>query len=121
VNITYELSALEEFTFAPDTYDAVALIYFHAPPVQREYLHLKVLESLKPGGHIILEGFHKEQLGRNTGGPGSLEMLFDEAMILSDFRGAEALYLEKNLLELNEGSFHRGEASVLRYTGKKSK
>lgn len=121
VNITYEFSSLEEFNFKPDSYDVVALIYFHAPPVQREFLHFKALESLKPGGHIILEGFHKEQLGRNTGGPGSLEMLFDEAMILSDFGNAEALFLEKTLLELNEGAFHQGEASVIRFSAKKSK
>jgi len=120
VKINYELSGLEEFTFNPESYDAVALIYFHAPPAQREYLHHKVLESLRPGGHIILEGFHKEQLGRNTGGPGSLEMLFDEDTILSDFRGAETLFLEKHLLELNEGAFHQGEASVIRFSGRKS-
>jgi 2-polyprenyl-3-methyl-5-hydroxy-6-metoxy-1,4-benzoquinol methylase len=119
VNITYKLSSLEDFSFVPDSYDAVALIYFHASPVQREYLHLKALESLRPGGIIILEGFHKEQLGRNTGGPGSLDMLFDEAMILSDFSKAEALYLEKNLLELNEGAFHQGEASVIRFSARK--
>jgi len=121
VKIDYQLSSLEEFAFKPESFDAVALIYFHALPDQREYLHLKALESLKPGGYIILEGFHKEQLGRNTGGPGSLDMLFDEAMILSDFGESEALYLEKTLLELNEGAFHQGEAAVIRFSAKKSK
>ena len=121
VNLTYELNSLEEFPFLADTYDAVALIYFHAPPAQRQYLHLKALESLKPGGHIILEGFHKEQLGRNTGGPGSLEMLFDEDMLRADFSGMENLRLEKHLINLNEGPFHQGEASVIRFTGTKQK
>lgn len=120
VDITYELSSLEEFAFVPNSYDAVALIYFHAPPAQREYLHFQVLQSLRPGGHIILEGFHKEQLGRNTGGPGSLDMLFDEEMILSDFGDVEALNLEKTLVELNEGAFHQGEASVIRFSGRKA-
>ena len=121
VQINYAVCPLEEFDFTPKLYDVVALIYFHAGSSEREYLHRKVGESLKPGGQVILEAFHKDQLAYNTGGPGSLEMLFDEDIIRSDFSGLEPVLLEKQILALNEGSFHQGEASVIRFTGIKPK
>ena len=121
VQINYAVCPLEEFDFIPDHYDVVALIYFHAGPSERKYLHRKVGESLKPGGQLILEAFHKEQLGYNTGGPGSLEMLFDEEIIRSDFSGLEPVLLEKQIVALNEGPYHQGEASVIRFTGIKPK
>jgi hypothetical protein len=68
---------------------------------------------------VILEAFHKEQLGKNTGGPQSLDLLFDEEMLLSDFAELEPVLLEKQIVTLNEGSFHQGEASVIRFTGVK--
>lgn len=119
VQINYEIRTLEEFHFKPNHYDVIALIYFHCAQTEREYLHRMALESLKPGGKIILEAFHKEQLGKNTGGPPSLALLFDEALLLSDFADLQAELIEKQTLTLDEGAFHQGEASVLRYTGVK--
>ena len=117
VSLDYALSSLEDYAFAAGQYDVVALVFFHASPGQRVYLHQQAIKALKPGGRLILEAFHKEQLGRDSGGPGSPDYLFDEQTILSDFAGLETLHLEKLLLTLNEGPFHQGEASVLRYTG----
>ena len=121
VDINYVASTLQDFQFAPGLYDAVALVYFHASPAEREYLHRKVCESLKPGGRLILEAFHKEQLGKSTGGPQSLALLFDEELLLSDFTELETVLLKKQIVALDEGAFHQGEASVLRYTGIKPK
>jgi len=119
VQINYEVCPLEEFHFKANQYDVVALVYFHGAQTEREYLHRKAIESLKPGGRLILEAFHKEQLGKSTGGPGSLNMLFDEEMLLSDFTGLKPELIEKQILTLNEGAYHQGEASVIRYTGVK--
>ena len=119
VQINYEVCPLEDFHFKANHYDVVALVYFHGGQTEREYLHRQVSESLKPGGTLILEAFHKEQLGRNTGGPPSLAFLFDEEMLLADFAGLKPELIEKQILTLNEGPFHQGEASVIRYTGLK--
>jgi SAM-dependent methyltransferase len=119
VQINYTVSSLEDFFFKPDHYDVVGLVYFHCVRAEREYLHRKVIESLKPGGRVILEAFHKDQLGKNTGGPQSLALLFDEDMLLSDFRSLNTSLLEKQIVSLDEGAFHKGEASVIRFTGVK--
>ena len=101
-------------------YDADGLIYFHTDGPSREKLHRKVYESLKPGGSIFLEAFHKEQLNNNTGGPKALDLLFDEEILSGDFSRLEILMLEKQQITLNEGLFHQGEASVIRLHGIKA-
>ena len=117
--INYRVCRMEDFSFIENHYDAVGLMFFHADPVAREHLHRKVFETLKPGGILILEAFHKEQMNNNTGGPKSVDMLFDEACLISDFALFETGLLEKQEVELKEGPFHQGIASVIRYMGNK--
>lgn len=120
VQLDYRVSGIEDYVFQPDFYDAVGLIYFHAPPPARSLLHRQVFKALKPGGSLILEAFHISQLGKNTGGPGIPDLLFTEDSIRSDFAGLDILSLEQVSVKLEEGTFHRGEAEVIRFTGKKS-
>lgn len=121
VQLSYSVCLLEDFQFKPNHYDAAALIFLHADTPSRQYLHRKVYESLKPGGILILEGFHKEQLSKDSGGPKSLDLLFNEEELSLDFAPFETLLLEKRVVTLNEGAFHQGEATVIRYIGKKVK
>jgi SAM-dependent methyltransferase len=118
--IDYRVCSLEDFQFQENYYNAIGLIYFHADSRSREKLHSLAWKSLKPGGSILLEAFHKEQLNNNTGGPKSLDMLFDEETLAKDFEKLEILMLEKQQITLNEGPFHQGEASVIRFHGIKS-
>lgn len=120
VEINYNVCPVEDFHFLQNRYDAVGLIYFHTDGPSREKLHRKVYESLKPGGSIFLEAFHKEQLNNNTGGPKSLDLLFDEEILSRDFSRLEILMLEKQQITLNEGLFHQGQASVIRMRGIKA-
>ncbi len=117
VEIDYKVGQLNDFPFIPNHYDAVGLLYFHADPASRIHLHRKVCESLKPGGFVILEAFHKEQIKNNTGGPKAPEMLFDLKTLSSDFASLKILRLEKLELVLDEGPFHQGAASVIRFLG----
>lgn len=120
LGLEYRISGIEEFAFQADTYDAAGLIYVHAPPPQRKLLHSKVVESLKPGGRVILEAFHVSQLGNNTGGPANPELLLTEEIIRSDFAGLETIGLEQKRIILEEGAFHRGAAEVIRFVGEKT-
>lgn len=120
VEINYSVCSVEDFPYLQNRYDAVGLIYFHTDGPSREKLHRKVYESLKPGGSIFLEAFHKEQLNNNTGGPKSLDLLFDEEILSGDFSRLEILMLEKQQITLNEGLFHQGQASVIRFHGVKA-
>ena len=121
IDLSYRVCVLEDFQFMPNHYDAVGLVFFHPDPYSREFLHRMIFESLKPGGTLIFEGFHKDQLYMNSGGPKSPDMLFDEEMLAADFARFDTQVFEKKEIVLNEGPFHQGQATVIRYRGIKPK
>jgi len=118
VNIHYTVSSYEDYKYPLQYYDAAGLIYTHMPPDIRSPVHKKIIRSLKPGGILILEAFHKEQINYSSGGPKDIDMLYDEKELTSDFEGLQVLLLEKKKIHLQEGTFHSGDAVVLRFVGK---
>jgi hypothetical protein len=80
-------------------------------------VHTRLLQFLRPGGRILIEGFHTSQLGKTSGGPKDLSMLYTKENIAEDFVGIQTQLLEEKNVVLEEGSYHNGEASVLRYIG----
>ena len=119
VKINYEVACFENFNAEKESFDCIALIYAHVPEAKRQAYHRIISEYLKPGGVLILEGFSKEQLGRESGGPGQVEILYSTENLIEDFSDLETVSLQKVEVELSEGVFHQGLASVIRYVGKK--
>ena len=124
VKITYEICTFPNLTLMDDTFDVLGLVFAHFPPDIRESFHNILGSMVKPNGLVILEGFSKENLklreaNPNIGGPRSLDMLFSTEQIQNDFSEFDILKLEQTLTELNEGKFHKGIASVIRFIGKR--
>jgi 2-polyprenyl-3-methyl-5-hydroxy-6-metoxy-1,4-benzoquinol methylase len=120
LNITYLLSKAEDFEYRQEVYDAAALIYFHLPDNIRNEVHKKITASVKPGGHLIVEAFHPEQLSYSSGGPKSEEMLYTTEMLTRDFEGWEILEKLEGEVLLQEGSGHAGPGYVSRLFARKS-
>ncbi|WP_372642721.1 class I SAM-dependent methyltransferase [Ancylomarina sp.] len=120
VKIDYEVAGFEDLTFEKESFDCIALIYAHVPEDKRKVYHQLIAKYLKPDGILILEGFSKGQLGKESGGPGQIGMLFSKENLLDDFSELETIKLQELDLELSEGEFHQGTASVIRYVGRKS-
>jgi len=119
VEIEYVTAGFEDFISEKEHFDCIALIYAHVPENKRKEYHASITQYLKPGGVLILEGFSKEQLGKASGGPGKVEMLFSKENVLNDFSELETIKLQELDVDLSEGAFHQGKASVIRYIGKK--
>lgn len=119
VEIEYTLADITQMDFGRDTYDAAALIYAHMPPGFRKTVHSRIIDSLKPGAVLILEGFNPAQLNNTSGGPASVEMLYTVAMLREDFKDLEILLLDEMDINLDQGEFHQGKASIIRFFGKK--
>jgi len=115
VRLNYQTASIEEFEYDENSFDAIVLIYVHT--MNREQNHQKLLRMLKPGGVIILEGFSKEQMMNNSGGPRNSEMLFSEEELTRDFNDLKEKQITKTETELNEGQLHKGKASVIRLLG----
>jgi len=117
--VTIQSTCEDAFKFCPkEKYDVIGLIFAHMPSDLREEFHQKIGSWLAPGGILILEGFHKEQLGLGSGGPKKEEMLFDVQMMKDDFSKLEFIQLEKAITEIHEGEFHNGEAVTLQMKAK---
>lgn len=102
------------FDWKAGHYDNVAGIFFQfANPDERARLFEKIDQTLKPGGVLILQGYGREQMRLNTGGPGKLEHLYDEDLLRSAFAGYEMLELVSYEAEIQEGSGHQGMSALL--------
>jgi SAM-dependent methyltransferase len=110
----YRLASLEDFTCPGPIYDLIAIIYIHLMPDLRKRVHKQLLTCLKPGGRIIMECFHKNQLRYGTGGPPIEKLLYHEVDIRSDFPDMKIEHCEEKELDIFEGKYHRGKSSVIR-------
>jgi hypothetical protein len=119
VNIRFDVGLIEDFIPEPGKYDAIALIFCHLQPSVRGIFFDRLVESLAPGGTLILEAFRKEQLGLKSGGPRDPEMLYSAEHLENDFRNLTNLSITAETIWLDEGPGHQGEAKVVRLTGQK--
>ncbi|QKG79643.1 class I SAM-dependent methyltransferase [Tenuifilum thalassicum] len=117
VKIDYRLLSYDEVDFTSESFDAIALIYAHNP--NRELVHKKMIQLLKPGGIIIIEGFSKDQLSFNSGGPKNKDLLFSVDELKNDFSELQSVMVWEEIVELSEGDGHKGKASVVRLIGEK--
>jgi cyclopropane fatty-acyl-phospholipid synthase-like methyltransferase len=114
VSISYQIDSYDSANFPNEYFDCIALIYTHMPPGKRTVYHQKLASFLKSGGYLILEGFSKNQLQYNSGGPKEYEMLFSVEELKSDFSDCNIIQIEETETELKEGTYHDGKASVIR-------
>ena len=124
VTIDYKVGELETLNYQPEQFDAIALIYAHFPAEIKSALHRMLESYLRKGGTIIFEAFSKKHLeylavNDKVGGPKDIESLFSIEEIQADFSNYEIIQLEEKEIELNEGLFHNGKGSVIRFIGKK--
>lgn len=119
VSIRYEVCSLEGFDFAEASYDLIVGCYTHFEPAMRQLLHQQMIYSLKPGGIVIYEAFDKAQLGNTSGGPKSLDMLYSQEMLKTDFAALDISSILQCTVLLEEGSYHEGEAEVVRMMAQK--
>lgn len=119
VEIDYQLADATLFDFGIEKYDVVAFIFAHFPENLRKVIHHKAIQSLKKGGHIILEAFNPTQINNNSGGPKDVSMLYTEEILLEDFKKLTMLTLTTEQLILYEGAYHQGIADVVRMVARK--
>jgi 2-polyprenyl-3-methyl-5-hydroxy-6-metoxy-1,4-benzoquinol methylase len=120
VSLEYSTSSIEDIDYQLDFFDGIVLIFAHFPAKLRKEFHQKIQAYLKPNGFIIFEAFSKEQIHNTSGGPSNVEMLLSEEEIKTEFPEINFTLLETVEVFLNEGPFHQGKASVVRFIGTKN-
>ncbi len=123
-SIHYDVCDAQSAHYSENQFDAIALIYAHFHESIRHTLHTQFLHWLKPGGLIILEAFSQDhpvyqKEYPQVGGPSTTDLLYSESILALDFPEMETLLLKTEIIDLDEGEFHRGRGSVVRFVGMK--
>jgi SAM-dependent methyltransferase len=119
VSIQLEQADLLEWAWPVAAYDWVVSVYCHLPADARPRVHRAMLGALKPGGYLLLEAFHTDQLAYHSGGPRDEGMLMTEERLRSDFEGAEIVEFRKALVQLDESRLHRGPGMLVRFLARR--
>jgi 2-polyprenyl-3-methyl-5-hydroxy-6-metoxy-1,4-benzoquinol methylase len=124
VTIDYHVGELQTVTYNNGQFDCMALIYAHFPADIKSAYHRTLDTYLRQGGIIIFEAFSKKHIGyisinEKIGGPRDSASLFSIAELKLDFANHEIIELVEKEVELNEGIFHNGKGSVIRFVGRK--
>ncbi|MCB0473273.1 MAG: methyltransferase domain-containing protein [Flavobacteriaceae bacterium] len=124
VTLEYQIGDMGHIRFKPNSFNLAVLVFTHFLPDESDNYFKALINYLKPGGYLIAELFskdHSQFLKSNplAGGPKNSDMLYTVSEIKKYFSGLAFIELEKKVIELNEGLYHRGQASVIRLIGQK--
>lgn len=119
VSIEYLLSDLNDFDFGEAKWDAIISISAHLPSATRANVYPRVFDSLKPGGVLLMESYHPNQLEYGTGGPKDVDMLVSLDILREHFSELETLHAAELEREVTEGTHHTGNAFVTQFIARK--
>ena len=120
VSVNFIHSDWQSFDWKPAYYDLVAGVFFQfAGPDERAELFEKIKQCLKSGGVLLIQGYGKNQLTYNTGGPGKLDHLYDEDLLRQAFAGFEVQVCETYETSIQEGAGHSGMSALVGFVAKK--
>jgi len=120
VALNYQIGELPSLSYQEEEFDVIALIYAHFPAEIKTDYHKRLISLLKCGGYVVFEAFSKNHLtyrksNPGVGGPTDIGSLFSIDELTADFQGFTFLRIEEVEIELNEGRFHIGKGSVIRF------
>jgi SAM-dependent methyltransferase len=115
---TVEIDLTEEKVKA-NQYDAAIMVFGHVPKKDQKFLMESMFESVKSGGSIIFEVYSESQLAYQTGGPKSVELLYDPVDVLEWIKKYKCIHFYYGEAERNEGKRHVGLGHVIQVVIKK--
>ena len=120
VTVDYVVADGDALAWPSETYDLVAAIFIQfADPPMRARLFAHMVDTLRPGGLLVLQGYRPEQLANKTGGPPRESHMYTEALLRESFAGMEILELRSYEAELTEGTQHRGRSALIGLVARK--
>lgn len=118
--VNFNVSDCDAWPWKPAAYDYVVAVFVQfANPDMRRRLFTNMVTALKPGGHLILQGYTPKQLEFNTGGPGILAHLYTEDLLRSAFSKLHISDMKMYEEVLSEGKQHSGLSALIGMVGQK--
>lgn len=120
VTVDLRVADCDDWKWRPAAYDFVAAIFVQfAGPAMRRRMFAGMIDTLKPGGFLIIQGYTPKQLDFKTGGPGLLDHLYTTSMMCDAFASLDIIELREYETELAEGAQHVGRSALLGMVARK--
>lgn len=114
VEVDFVLADAVSWAYPEAAFDFVVAVFIQfADPAQRARVFAGMQRALKPGGHLIVQGYTPRQLEYRTGGPSAPENLYTADMLRTAFAGLEILHLQEYEDVLEEGVGHKGRSALV--------
>ena len=112
VEIETIFADLADFPIEAAHWHGIVSIFCHTPTEIRVPLHRRVEDGLTVGGIFILEGYHPDQIEKETGGPSDPDLLITAKTIEKELPGLDIILAHDIEREVIEGTNHSGQAAV---------
>lgn len=120
VAVNFNVASAEDWSWQPDYYDVVVAIFIQfADPASRAILFQNMINTLKKGGVLMLQGYTPKQLDYKTGGPPLLSHLYTEDLLRNAFQQTNIVELDFYEGVLQEGSQHAGQSALVGMVARK--
>ena len=114
VSVNFTVADCDSYAWPQAALDGVAAIFVQfADPDMRERLFARIVESLRPGGTLVLQGYTPRQLEFRTGGPPLASHMYTEPMLRTAFADMDILSLREYDADVAEGSGHQGRSALI--------
>lgn len=102
-------------------YDAAIMVFGHVEKQNQQFFIENIVGSVKPCGYIIFEVYSEDQLMYETGGPKTVERLYDPEDIIKWVKHHKCSHFYYGEAERHEGKRHSGLCHVIQVAFKKVK
>ena len=113
VSVYTECADLSHYDIEHDAWDGIVMIFGHFNEDLRASLYQRIRKGLKRGGTLLMEVYSKAQLSHGTGGPKSIEYLYDKQELEAIFSDFTSLSIQEVTREINEGAYHNGMSATI--------
>lgn len=120
VKVNFAVADIGTLQWPRSIYDGVVAIFIQfAHPELRTRIFRGIVQCLKPGGRLILQGYTPRQLEYRTGGPPFTSHMYTPELLREGFADLEILELREYETELAEGTGHKGHSALLGMVARK--
>ena len=120
VEVDFVLADAVAWDYPEAAFDFVVGIFIQfADPVQRAHIFAGMARALRPGGHLIVQGYTPKQLEYRTGGPSAVENLYTAELLRTAVAGLDIVHLQEYEDVLDEGVGHKGQSALVGLVARK--
>jgi SAM-dependent methyltransferase len=120
VKVNFAVADIATLQWPEGLYDGVVAIFIQfADPELRARIFRGMVQSLKPGGRVVLQGYTPLQLEYRTGGPPFASHMYTPELLREAFAGLEMIELKEYEAQLAEGTGHKGRSALIGMVARK--